>query len=432
MIDRLNTLFEAAERRPWLPLLLILLIGLAGRALLLPISGFDLDLSQHYYWGLCGVENGLFGVYNCWPEVTHPPVSPTLLTVGMGLLSAIGADVSYFDDNPAVAFILKLPNLLFEIGIVVLVYAITLRRWGVRWATGITAALNFNLGWVVITSWWGQNDASYSFFMLLAAYMLVQKRPRWLWVAYGLAWLAKFQSIMFLPALVVFTLRRHGLRALIEGLILYALVFAAGLIPFLVGSGEMALNPFVGTVGLFPYITTGAYNLWFLVSGSSPTALPDSLPFAFGLTYFQAGLLALTVGEALLCLRIWMLPERDDEWLVLVAANMTFVMLSTQTAGRYLYPGLIFLALAMVRNWRLVAFYIALSLTYTYNALSIVQLEIGLLYYPFKLMFWNPTQNVLLALGLYIALMIGYLRPLWAVRAEFWQRLLPFRETSHG
>ena len=432
MRDRFNTLITYAERRPLAPLLLILLLGLAGRALLLPTSGFDLDLEQHYYWGLCGVENGVFGVYNCWPEVTHPPVSPTLLTAGMGALQTLGIDTAHFDGNSAVAFILKLPNLLFEIGIVALVYWIMLKRYGLRWAIGITAALNFNPGWVIVTSWWGQNDASYSFFIVLAAYALTEKRPRWLWAAYALAWLAKFQSIMFLPVLVVFTLRRHGWHALLEGLVLYAVIFLVGFLPFYLGSGEDALNPFVGTVGLFPYISTGMFNMWFWISGSSPAVILDSTPFIAGLTYFQAGFLLLTVGEALLCLRVWLLPEREDVFLVMATANLSFVILPTQIQIRYLYPGLIFLALAMAHDRRLMALYVGFSITFLYNVLRVVQLSIGLLYYPYKLMIWTPTQSALAVTAFYLLFMALFIQPMWQVRHEFWQRLNPRFNVKRG
>ena len=426
MRDRLETTLLAAERRPLLPLLAILLVGLLGRAVLLPISGFDLDLVQHYHWGLCGVENGVFGVYNCWPEVTHPPVSPTLLSVGMGALQALGVDTTTFEGNAPVVFILKLPNLLFEIGIISLAYFIAWRKYGVRWAIVVAAALNFNPGLVIDTSWWGQNDASYSFFMLIVAYLLIEKRPRWMWLAYALAWLAKFQSIMFLPVLVVFTLRRHGWRALLEGVTLYALVFAAGFVPFLLGSGEDALNPFVGTVGLFPYITVSTYNMWFWVSGSSLTAVLDSTPFIGGITYFQAGFFLLVVGEAILCLRVWLLPERNDEFLVLVAANLSFLMLPTQMQSRYIYPGLVFLALAMVRDWRLVALYAGFSLVFLRNIFDVIQLSIGLLYYPARLLrIITPTQDAIAMTVFYVLLMALFLQPLWQVRHEFWRRVDP-------
>src|SRR5262249_8520489 len=157
----------------------------------------------------------------------------------------------------------KLPNLIFEIGIVCLLFYIVYKKWGVLWAAVVTALLNFNLGWIVVTAWWGQNDPSYSFFMVLVAYLLTQNRARWMWIAYALAWLAKFQSIMFFPVLLVLAYRRFGLRSTLEGLALSAFIVVAGVVPFVLGSGPAALRPFIGTVNLFPYITNGAYNLWF-------------------------------------------------------------------------------------------------------------------------------------------------------------------------
>jgi hypothetical protein len=424
MNPRLQAVLNAAERRPLIPLLLILLVGFVPRAVMLPTSGFELDLVQHYEWGMCGLENGLFGVYVCGIQVTHPPISPTLLTGAMGLLRALGFDISYFEGNAAVYTLLKLPNLLFETASVCLIYLMALKRFGIGWAIAAAAAVNFNPGLATVTSYWGQNDASYAFFMVVVAWLLVENRPRWMWLAYGLAWLAKFQSIMFLPVLVVFSFRRWGWRTTLIGLALWVGVIVAGVLPFyLGGSGDLAINPYFGTADLFPYIATGTYNFWYWISGSSPIALLDSASFIGGLSYFWAGMLLLTVGTALLCLRVWLLPERADEFLVLAAAGFSFFMLPTRIQGRYLYPALLLLALAMIRDWRLILLYVGLSITYAYNIFNETYLSIGLLYYPYKLMFWNTTHNAIAVTVLYLIFMGIFLQPLWAARAEVRQRL---------
>lgn len=400
------------ERRPLAALLIVLIVGLAARFVMLPTSGFSLDLEQHYHWALCGEQYGVFGVYRCSIEVTHPPLSPVLLTVSLGTLKALGGDVSSFENNAAVVIALKLPNLIFETALIVLFFRIACRKAGVGWAALVSAALYWNPGWAVVTAWWGQNDATYSFFMLLTVYLLTRKRPRWLWLAYACAWLAKFQSIMFFPVLAVLSIRRFGLRASLEGGLLGAALFGAVVLPFYLGSGSAALHPFGGTINLFPYITNGAHNFWFWVSGASPTVLLDSLPLVGGISYFAAGLALLTVGTALLCARAWLLGERADEYLLFAAANFSFYMLPTQIQSRYLYPGLVFLALAMIRDWRLIAIYVVATLAFTHNVFATVWLGIGLLYYPAKLLFWQPVHDALAMTAAYVALMAVFIQPL--------------------
>jgi len=400
------------ERRPVALFLIILALGLLARFIMLPTAGFALDLSQHYEWAKCANQYGLFGVYQCFPTVTHPPLSPVMLNISLNLLDLLGGDVTYFTDNPAVISAMKLPNFLFETALISLFFTIAYQKAGVWWAGFATAALYWNPGWAVVTVWWGQNDAPYSFLMLLAAYLLIQKRPRWMWLVYGCAMIAKFQSIMFFPVLAVLSLRRFGLRATIEGGLLGGLILGLVVLPFYLGSGRAALLPFGGTVSLFPNIVNGGNNFWWLVSGASPTAILDSTKFMGDVTYFQAGFLLLGIGTAILCWRTWVLAERADEYLVLAVAAFTFYMLPTQVGIRYFYPGLMFLALAMLRDKRLIAIFIVASLIFTHNIFEIVWLGIGLLYYPSRLLFWGPVVDAVVMIALYILVMILFLRPL--------------------
>jgi hypothetical protein len=398
------------ERHPILAFLLVLMVGMAMRFIMLPTAGFALDLVQHYDWGLCANQYGVFGVYQCETQVTHPPLSPTMLGIAMQVVRSLRGDVSYFENNAPVVAALKIPNLLFETAIIGLFFYIAYQKAGVWWAALVSAALYWNLGWAVVTSWWGQNDATYSFFMLLTAYLLTRRRPRWMWIAYACGWLAKFQSIMFFPVLAILSLWRFGWRATIEGGVLGAFVFVLVVLPYYLGSGNAALTPFGGTVNLFPYITTGAHNFWFWVSGSSPVALLDSLKLFDGVSYFQAGLVLLVLGTALVCWRVWRSGEQGNEYLLLAAANFTFYMLPTQIQVRYLFPGLMFLALAMIRDWRLIALYIVASLAFTHNVFTTVWLGTGLLYYPSKLLFWPPVVDGLAMTVFYIVFMVIFLK----------------------
>ncbi|MBN1963241.1 MAG: DUF2029 domain-containing protein [Anaerolineae bacterium] len=433
MMRQLSTRLAAAfARRPILPLLVVLLLGLVVRVPLLPGPGFSPDLMQHQQWSMCAMEQGWFGMYTCDAAVmTHPPLSVSLVVGSVSAMVTLGGPLQPFDPNLALMIALKLPSLLFELALVALVYWITLRRAGWQWAVGVAALLNFTLGLVEVTAWWGQTDAIYTFFLVLALYLLEQEKPRWAWLIYALAWLAKFQSVVFLPLLFVLTWRRHGWRALLEGGAVFVLVLVLVLAPFVAGSGVRALHPYGGPIDMFPYITNGAYNLWFWLTGSSPTVLLDSPVLVAGLSYFQVGLLLLGLGTALICLRAWLLPERDDLFFLAAAMNMVFFMLPTQIQVRYLYPGLVCLVLALAGHWWRVALYGGIAIAFTYNVHDVVWLGNGLIYYPDRLMFWEPVHDAL-AMTVFAVVLIGAaLRPLWAVRSEWRQRLLrPARQSA--
>jgi hypothetical protein len=354
-----------------------------------------------------------------------------MLGAAVRVVAALGGDLGTFEGNGLMIAMLKAPNLLFELAVVLLVYAIV-RRAGAVWAVLAAGAVYLNPGLLVVTAWWGQNDATYTVFIVLTAWLLAGPRPRWLpaWIAYGLAWLAKFQSIVFFPVMAVSSWRRFGAARTVFGGVVGALLVAGTVLPFVAASGQRALIPFVGTVNLFPYITNGAYNGWFWLTGASPVVLRDNLPLVAGLTYQQVGLGLLAVGTLLVCVRAWLALAPDDEsgaladpFLTFAAANLTFYMLATQVQARYLYPGLVCLAVvaALRRDWRIGAVYFGLSLAFTHNVFDIVWLGTGLLYYPSLVFFWPPALTAMLTTALYIAFIVGYLRPLWArrVRAAF-------------
>jgi hypothetical protein len=425
-MDVFRRLFTALTRTPTAPLLLILLVGVGLRLPLLPTPGFILDLEQHQSWSAYAIEHGLLKMYSS-RMITHPPLSVSALVGSVWAAERLGADLALpLEDNPPVTVALKLPSLLFEIATALLAYYVARRQAGKGWALFAAAALYLNPGLLVNNAWWGQTDSIYAFFLVAAVYFLQRRWPRWAWAMYALAWLAKFQSIMFGPLLVALTWRRHGWRALAAGLAIFAGVFGAGMLPFLLGSGEDALYPFTGTMGLFPYISNGAYNLWYLISGSPEIVKLDTAAFVGGLTYFQVGMIAMAAGTALLCLRAALPARRDDLYLLAAAAGVLFFSLPTQIQVRYLYPAVVFLALAAVKRWALVAVFAGVTVTFAYNMLDAVWRGHGLLHYPFQLMFWSRTADALAFTVLATILAMIAFGPLW----EAGGRLL--RRTAQG
>jgi Gpi18-like mannosyltransferase len=414
MAQGFQFLWASIRRRPVLTFLIIVLIGLVVRLYLLPTAGMALDLVQFYDWGSCANHAGWFGLYNCPTQVTHPPINPSFYGLELWILRAVGQDVSVFANNRWVNVALKVHLLIAELALIGLVYHIVSKTAGSVWACAVTALLYWNPGWLVVTAWWGQNDIVYSLFILLTAYLVTQRKIRWAWVVYGVAWLAKFQSIIFLPVFGILSLRRFGLRATIEGLFIFALIFGGGTLPFLIGSGKYALTPYLNTVNLFPDITNGAHNMWYWISGSTFLVQSDSLKLIGNVSYGQAGLVLLTIGTALLCLRTWLLETPDDVYLLFAAADLVFFMLPTQIQARYLYPGVLFLAMAMINNWKLLALYLGVSMVFTYNIFGSVWLGVGLLFYPYKVInvIWNSTANALAMTVLFVVFMWLFLRSL--------------------
>jgi hypothetical protein len=419
-----NAVMTYAERRPVVPLLVILLVSIGLRIPQLPLIGHGADLKHHQVESEYIIKHGLFNMYDCPCDINHPPIGVALFAGSVWVLDILGGDVVTFDGNDMLMVAMKVTALAFEIALMCLVYYIVWRRAGVFWASLTTALLGIMPAFVTIIALWGQTDSIFVFFLVLTIFLIQREKPGWAWAVYGLAWLSKFQAVMILPLLTALTWRRYGWRTLGRSLLAWGLVLGGGMLPFVLSSGDKALFPFTGgAFDWFPHITNEAYNLWFWISGAEPgTRDSDRALFVAGLDYHQTGLLLLTLATVLICLRVVLLPERDDEFLVAAAAGLAFFNLPTQVHSRYLYSGLVFLAIFMARNWKLTALFVILALAFSQNLYKSLWLGSELVYYPSFLFVWDAIHSAIVT-TLVSALLFGYmLLPLWEERHQLAHR----------
>jgi hypothetical protein len=423
-IDSLSVHLDVFTRKPMVLLLFVILLALIPRLLLLPVSGHNNDLCSHQIISQYIAEHGLFKLYDDPINVNHPPIGVALYA-GSSLLwhTLTGNDIQAPCDpeNGGRIAALKYPGVIFELALIALIFEIMLRKANVKWAVSTALLFAFSPGNLLTVSGTGQTESIYAFFLLLALVLLKGQHTRWAWVAYALAWLSKFQSIMLLPIIVVWTWRRSGVRALILNLLVFILIISAVMTPFVINSKGNALNPYNrGSVDQWPFITNAAYNLWYWVTNAVPTTRDlDSAELVWGLSYFQVGLLLYALATALICLRVWLLPDRDDEFLVAATAGIAFFMLPTQIHTRYIYIGLLFLVLALQQAPILSPIYIGFALNFGHD----VRQTMSYKPFPGALDGWDTTLNAI-ANMLFFAVLLGYtLWPLVTVRHEAIRRI---------
>lgn len=270
---------------------------------------------------------------------------------------------------PATLWLIKLPGLLADLATVILIYWWS-RRWcGVRRSAVI--ALLYALAppvWINI-AWWGQVDTLLMLPLLGSVILLDRVQGRWSWLCWTVALLIKPQAILFAPLLYVATLRRHGSRGLVRGSLPAVGLLVVACAPLvLAGQGPGLAEAYLGSVGRFPYVTIGAYNLWYLVTLGAGGY--DGTPVWGPLTYRLIGLLLMGATSLLVCfamLRRADGPIRAEGAAVLALA---FFVLPTQIHERYLFLSLAFMALCIASNERIVIPFTVLVLTGTINILG--------------------------------------------------------------
>jgi hypothetical protein len=189
---------------------------------------------------------------------------------------------------------------------------------------------------------------------------------------------------VLLPVLFGVTFSRYGVRKLLVGAVIAALVGVVGLFPFIMANGaSKALNPYIGTLSQFPFLTVGAYNGWFLLSEYNPNTLRADdtrammernldVQKAFGgVTWRTVGLFLLAMYTVVILVAIQRQKYQRREFIWAAAVYMGFFMLPTQIHERYIYPAVVFLILAIVQDRRSLPLALVTAFTFSYNLILV-------------------------------------------------------------
>ncbi len=335
-------------RESWL-LAGVLLLAVALRLpwLAAPDPVGDLELAARRMGFL--FYNGLDGAYTGGGD--YMPLRLYLLAALSQLVPLFNAiPTGFYAPLPvATMTLIKLPALLADLVTITIIYIWSLRWLHYRHAAAL-AALYAMLPpvWINVT-WWGQVDALLLLPMLAAVLLLERNGGLWSWLCWVLALLLKPQAIVLLPLMYAATLRLHGSRGLVRGGVLAIAMFVVVSLPvILAGQGPGLLQAYLGSVGRFPKLTAGAYNLWYLATGGASGA--DVGQGVFGISFRLIGLLLVAGAASIVGL---VLLRRSDRVIRVQAAAvllLAFFALPTQIHERYLFFPLAFLALRAASN----------------------------------------------------------------------------------
>ncbi len=393
------------------PLLVLLALGLALRLIiayvLLPGSGFGVDIASFQYWAGELARNGPFGFYRRGFFIDYTPGYLYVLWL-LGLVGqAFGGGVGE---------LIKLPSILGDAALGALVYLMVQDLGGSRRAALVGAAL------VIVNpvTWfdsaiWGQVDSVGTVVLLLSLRELWRDRPERATLLTTVAAVIKPQLGIMVPIAVAVLLRRYlfppqgrprqPLRLVTSGVVGLATASLLSL-PFGLSFIDL-LGQVVHAAAGYPYLTVNAYNPWALLSlagrglaatgswvadapGTGSDGLP-LVPFTFG------PVPAVAVGTALLLLvivavAIAVFRRADDRRAVLVGLTVlaiAFFVVPTRVHERYLFPffalGAILAATSLRWRWA----YVALAAASFANLYAILTL-------PF---YKNPDISDWLGLG---------------------------------
>ncbi|MEM3881213.1 MAG: hypothetical protein QXD19_05660 [Candidatus Bathyarchaeia archaeon] len=240
--------------------------------------------------------------------------------------------------NAAFTYVMKLPPNLFDLATVCLIFVFVRKRLDFKMALLAAGLYAFNPAVVFNAAVWGQFDAIYTFFLVLALMLALASKPELSAVAYFLGVLTKPQSIALLPLIAYLILRKHSLRRFFASLAAAAATVFAVILPFEWSNPVAFLSGiYLGAYSGYGYTSINAFNTWAL----GGLWVPDGGFFIVGWILFGC-FSAFT---------LYVLHKRfgeSDELLAIFAAFMLFFgffMLPTRIHERYLFPAISTLAL---------------------------------------------------------------------------------------
>jgi Gpi18-like mannosyltransferase len=201
---------------------------------------------------------------------------------------------------------------------------------------------------------WGQVDLLPFvpvYFALVFA--MDERRAHWSWPFMAIALLCKFQAIVFVPLLCGLSLRfpkRHIVGAL-GALFVFAIAFS----PFMVSGDAVKAfeRAYIDNLGIYPYSSLNAANLWYLLAGGSMQ--PDSTSLLTGdwssfsiarwITPSKMGLGLFGLLSLIIAIVATRKKRLEDVYGLAVLSVVSFFAVSSGMHERYMFLAIPFAAL---------------------------------------------------------------------------------------
>jgi hypothetical protein len=426
-ITREQNLQPKAVRIPftisrWFILVVILIAAFLVRLALMFGKGYSPDLECFQYWINVIQDHGILPFYN-YPKpnaLTYPPVSTLLMKTTLVFQQILIAP-PFTLDNPRYVFSLKWVPVAADLLLIAVSYfwlhslktskESDNHRQANRLSltallpTIIPLILAFSPLLLIDSAWWGQYDSVYSALIVLTLIALNRDKPIAAWMWFAVALLAKQQSLVVSPLLIILTYRRYGWRTTLRGIVTCGIIMLLLYAPFILTSGPVtALEPFLGATGVHINLSANAFNFWWLVSRFTGIAA-DNQPVVFGvITSRHLGFVLLGSYTLIIVLSIWKGSAERREFVWAAALYFGTFNFLTQMHERYLVSGIILAVIGIIQDRRLWIVALIGLLAISYN-----MIQIAITFRWFGLDAWPASDNIVASfLNVTLALEILY------------------------
>src|SRR3989344_1616528 len=320
--------------------ILVLIFGLGARIALNNII-YSKDAESFVFWGKYLQNHSIAGLYEFLPG-GFTPLPPFYYYVTRFL----GKTVSFLNlwqNEWATYLIFKIPPILAELVIAILIYWFVAKYLNKKWATASSAFYFLHPAIVYNTAVFGQIDSFVASFAFIAVMLILTKQYVMALVLYTIGILSKLQDLAILPLIVTLSLANNSIKKLVIAVIVILLIALAPFLTILFDKGLVwTAFYFKELPNWYPYTSVYTYNLW----AFSGFLTPDKAKFLELIPYRFLGLAFYWIIAALIILPFLKSKNRKPI-VVLFAAFLLFfdfAFFSTRVHSRYLIYSLPFVA----------------------------------------------------------------------------------------
>src|SRR3989344_72177 len=313
-------------------LILVLILGLAIRIAFNNII-YSKDAESFVFWGKYLQDHSIASLYEFLPG-GFTPLPPFYYYIARFL----GKMVSFLNlwQNEWVTYLIfKIPPILSELVIAILIYWFVAKYLNKKWATTSSAFYFLHPAIIYNTAVFGQIDSFAVSLAFIGVMLIVIKKYSLAVSFYILGLLSKLQTLAVLPLIGFLTIFDNPMKKLA---ITAVVAFSVAILPFL----PIFLDKgFIWTAIYFkelpnwyPYTSVYAYNLW----AFSGFLTPDKVKFLELIPYRFLGLAFYWIIAALIILPFFNVENRKPK-IILFAAFLLFfdfAFFSTRIHSRYL------------------------------------------------------------------------------------------------
>ncbi len=372
------------SRQPstWRTLLAIVAVGLAVRVALTPLyanlPNGTLDEGFWKHWMQRIHEHGVLNIFRT--SDTDYVGYHWVLWILATIYDWIGGP--YTQTAPTLHILVKVPSILFDLGLIAVVYRVTIYVVGgndlgaesrdTARACGLGAASVLALHPAVLydSAVWAQTDAAISAVMLVSLVLAFARHPGWSGFAFGLGFAIKPHPIILVPLLAVTLWRAGRVKAVIRWLVASGLTLAMVLFPWLLhGDGQRIADVYET---LFTKerqrLSELAWNIWWIPDQlGDPRAKSPAFGLFDALTYERIALV-LSASATLLVVSYALRNGALISALIAAAYQaFAFYELPIGSHERYLYPLFVLLLPVVFVRPRWLILYGPLSATFFLN-----------------------------------------------------------------